>query len=177
MHLPRWLPRALLDSVRQSLDSVRSSMVVSWPSSLRQVPELPICTHCEVARPKVVDVDSQLALLPTTFFGSEIDELPPPTYSSPRPNRKCPASCSSTHDASARLVCAVPAPPPSEIEAQSRKALRCRMAVPSNAARTVEAGAANVRLHPSPSLPVGPAQTLNTFFHTRVQAEKLLVSV
>src|SRR5690606_4988666 len=111
------------------------------------------------------------------FKGVEIEKLPPPTYSSPRPKRKWPASCSNTQLASARLVCVVPAPPPSEIEAQSRKALRCRMAVPSKAERTVEAGAAKVRAQPSPSAPVGPAQRLKMFFHTRVQVEKVSLPV
>src|SRR6478735_8855789 len=89
---------ALPDRVWKSLVSVRSSIVVATPLSLRQVPLVPICTHCDVGRLLLVDVDWQIASLVITSFGLEIEKLPPPTYSSPRPNRKCPDSCSSTHE-------------------------------------------------------------------------------
>src|SRR5262245_57862964 len=118
-----------------------------------------------------------MAWLLTTFFGLEIEKLPPPSYSSPKPNRKCPDSCSSTHEASPSVVCVVPEPPPSEMEAQSRNASRCSMAVPSNADMTVEAGVLKVRVQPLPSAPAGPAHRLKTFFHVRVHTENWFVSV
>src|SRR5678816_4820724 len=152
-------------------------MVVATPSSLRQVPVAPICAHCAVGRLLVVEVDWQIAWLLTTFFGLEIEKLPPPSYSSPMPNRKCPDSCNNTHGASPNVVCVVPEPPPSEIEAQSRKASRCRIAVPSNAAMTVDAGVVKVRVQPLPSAPAGPAHRLNRFFQVRGHTENWLLSV
>jgi hypothetical protein len=95
--------------------------------------------------------------------GSETDALPPPTYSSPSPCRKCPLSWVKTQAASPSVVCVVPAPP-RVMAAQSRKAFWCRMASPSVTPAIVAAAPVNEREQPSPSAPAGPAHRLKMFF-------------